>query len=245
MFRATVKTDSGVDRLASNAGLTRAVIQKGGHGKADIMESNESLLTRFDLSHYAANTTGTRNGYKFHALCYGIDERPYVEITKIGNQIIKTYTFSESKPSNIHDAEFRTPEPSSGKVVGAIVPIKSKQVDLPSLLVYLQRDDIAQETDILSVKMATPITYNVTINAYTNDDPRHDVKKEDIKFLCGAVIQSKYKNEARVSDHDFSYVVKGLGAYDVDILGLEQPLVCDWDQYAEIGELVINVMGKR
>ena len=243
LSRATVKSDHGVDRLVANNGLTRAVI--GVVDNKPVLESNDSLLTRFDLSHFQANTTGTRHGYKFHALSYGIDERPAITVKKEDNKIIQTFTYSSFNISGISDCEFRSVESGSGKVIGAATPVKGKAVDLVAWLAYMQRPDIAQETDIVSVKLATPMPYSVSVTAYTNNDPAYHVDQEALLAECLMLVDGKRHNTARVSDHDFSYIAKRLGAFDVEITGLDNPLVCEWDEYPEIQELTVNVMGKR
>lgn len=254
LFRMTAKTTAGIDKLVSNAGLTRGIKSPATSSTDAVLESNDDLLKRYDLSHYQANTTGTRYGYKYHALCYGLNDRPAIEITRLGNRITQTFTYMQSEPSNVSDVEFRRDagvldgdgrEIGTGRVTGAVTPLKDKTVDLKSMLTYMKRPDIAQETDILLLKMATPRTYSVTINAYTNNDPRHIVYKSDIESQAIKLTDDKRHNEARITDHDFSYIAKDLGAYDVDVIGIEQGVFCDWDEYAECLELTINVLGKR
>lgn len=244
LSRLTVRSVHGVDRLVANQGLTRAVV--GEENGKPIMESNESLLTRFDLSHYQANTTGTRFGYKFHALCYGVDERPVIDVKKVGDrQVQLTYTFPTNDGSGIADAEFRSTEKGTGKVQGAATPKKGQTVDLNDWLLYMKRPDIAQETDIVSVKMATAVPYSVTINAYTNNNPMYHVDKSELERQCNELVESKRHNAARIADYDFAVIAKNLGAYDVDVIGLNEVLACEWDQYPECSGVTVNVLGKR
>lgn len=246
LFRTSVKTDKGVDRLVSNAGLKRSVITPATSTQAAVMESNEHLLLRYDLSHYQLNATGTSYGYKFHALSFSADERPRVTVERVSNQVIQTFTFDESSGSaNIADAEFKCIEKGTGKVIGAITPVQGNTIDFNGLSAYLNRHDIAQETDKLTLQESVKRSYRVTVNVYTNDDPRHAVNKDDIQKALTSVTQSKRRNSARVSDLDFSYPAKKLGAYDVDVIGFDEPLQCEWNEYAECEELILNVMGKR
>lgn len=245
LFRATVTTDAGVDRLLSNQGLTRQVIKPATDTEPAVMESNESCLMRYDLSHYQANTTGTRYGYKHYALNFGRDEVPFIEVFKEGNKITQTFTFTKPDASGIADVAARSVEKGTGKVVLAVVPEKGKAANTEGLLAYMQRPTIAQETDILSVKLATPITYSVQLTAYTNDDPRYHVDVITLeKQITDLVDKHRYLG-ARLSEHDFSYIAKALGAFDVDITGIDGAIVCDWDEYPECEGVTVNVMGKR
>lgn len=244
LSRLTVSTDDGIDRLVANNGLTRFV-KHDDQGKLVEYESNHDLLTRFDLSHYQANTTGTRYGYKFHGLCYGINERPSISIEKKGSQIIQTFTYPQNDVSGVHDVEFRSIEPSSGKVIGAVTPKVGQTVDLNAMLLYVTRPDIMQETDKVSLKMAREKHFSLQVTAYTNNDPRYYIDKDELTQALTDFLNSMRKNGARITEYDLSFVAKSLGAYDIDISGINDALVCQWDEYPVCGGLTVNVMGKR
>ncbi|EGR0199585.1 hypothetical protein FRN31_22135 [Vibrio alginolyticus] len=245
LFRATVTTSAGVDRLLSNQGLTRQVVKPATDTTPAVMESNESCLIRYDLAHYQANTTGTRFGYKHHALNFGRDEVPFIDVRKEGNKIIQTFTFSKPDRSGVADAEARSIEKGTGRVIIAAMPDINGVVDEAGLLAYMQRPNIAQETDIISVKLATPRNYSVTVTAYTNDDPRYHIDVITLRKQVEAMTAAKRHLESRISEHDFSYIAKSLGAFDVDVTGIDNALVCEWDEYPECQEVIVNVMGKR
>lgn len=245
LSRLTVKSDAGVERLVANNGLKRGITKHGENGQPDTLETNEQLLKRFDLSHYQANTTGTRFGYKYHSLCYGVQGIPSIEITKLENKVTLTYTYPQNDGSNVSDTEFRCIEKGSGKVQGAVTPVEGEQVDLAEMLAYMQRPEIAQETDKLSLKMATDRQYSVSVIAYTNNDPRHHVDQKELLQACLSMAVAKRHNEARVSDFDFAHIARSMGAYDVDVIGLDNPINCQWDEYPQLTELTVDVKGKR
>ena len=245
LFRATVTTAAGVDRLLSNQGLTRQVVTPATDTTPAVMESNESCLIRYDLAHYQANTTGTRFGYKHHALNFGRDEVPFIDVRKEANQIIQTFTFSQSDKSGVADAEARTVEQGTGRVIIAAMPEIDGDVDQSGLLDYMQRPNIAQETDIISVKLATPKNYSVTVTAYTNGDPRYHVDVITLKEQIESLVAERRHLEAQIAEHDFSHVAKSLGAFDVDVVGVDGVLSCQWDEYLECEGVAVNVMDKR
>lgn len=254
LFRKTVRTSEGIDRLVSNMGIKRGVLEPATDDKPAVMESDADLLARYDLSFYAYATTGTRLGYKFHAMSFGMGNQPTITIAKEPSKVIMTYTFNETDNTNISDIEFRRTvgsldsnglEIGTGQVVGAYTPSAKKAPHIDALLAYMRSQQVSQETDTLTLKEATAREYTLAVIAYTNNDPQYTVDAVELERLCYEEAARKRKNAAYVSDHDFSHIAKSLGAYDVDIKGLETPLVCNWDEYAQLTTLNVSVKGYR
>lgn len=249
MFRKFVTESDMVDLLAMQYGLVRQTIAPADDSvfppvEAQ-MESNDDLLRRFDLAPYQFHTTGTRQGYKFHALTLG--ERPFISIESEESAITMRFEFpKESQPALVKDAAARMLTPNSGEVEVAFLSRETPNgVPSEALLTradkYLNRDDIAQESDNVTVKAAKPKNYTVKAICYTDGDPSKDVSQEDAEQAVQVFVNSAHQLEGRIDRLELGHVLYELGYSRVELLEPINDVVCEWDEAPYCSEVIINV----
>lgn len=249
MFRKFVTESDMVDLLSMQYGLTRQTVTPADDSvfppvEAE-MESNEDLLRRFDLAPYQFHTTGTRQGYKFHALT--LDARPYITIESEETAVTMRFEFpTEAQPVPVKDAAARMLEPNTGKVEVAILSRESADGTASSELLervskYLNRDDIAQESDDITVKSVTPKPYTIEAVCYTDGDPNNDVSQEDAVTAVQAFVDSQQKLEGRIDRLELGHVLYDLGYSRVELSLPVADVVCNWDEAPYCEEIVIDV----
>ena len=249
MFRKFVIESDMVDLLAMQYGLTRQTVTPADDSvfppvEAE-MESNEDLLRRFDLAPYQFHTTGTRQGYKFHALT--LDARPYITIESEETAVTMRFEFpTESQPVPVKDAAARMLEPNSGKVEVAILSRENADGTASDELLgrvstYLNRDDIAQESDDITVKSVTPKAYAIEAVCYTDGDPNNEVSQEDAGVAVQAFVDYQQKLEGRIDRLELGHVLYDLGYSRVELSSPVADVVCNWDEAPYCSEVIINV----
>ncbi|PSW14785.1 baseplate J protein [Photobacterium sanctipauli] len=249
MFRKFVTESDMVDLLALQYGLKRQVMEPGDDSvfppKPPVMESNESLLQRFDLAPYQFHTTGTHMGYKFHALT--LDERPVIKIESEPDAVVMRYEFQNlTRPMPVKDARPKMIEPNSGKVCVAVLSRESPDGRAsPALLArtlnYLRRDDIAQESDEISTKSATPKPYRIVATLYTGAQPGNHVQQEEAVKAAESLADRLHRLEAIVDREEVAHIFYELGAKRAKVHEPSQDVVCDWDEAPYCTEVVIDV----
>lgn len=249
MFRKFVTESDMVDLLAMQYGLVRQTITPADDSVfppvAAVMESNEDLLRRFDLAPYQFHTTGTRQGYKFHALTLG--RRPFVSIESEERAVVMRFEFPEERqPLLVKDAEARMLTPNSGEVEVVILSRETGNgVPTDTLLAqvdeYLNRDDIAQESDNLTIKPPRIIEYWVSAVCYTDGDPSKDVSKSEIEEAVWSFVNQAHRLNGRVDRLELGHVLYALGCARVELLSPASDVLCDWDEAPWCSEVVIDV----
>lgn len=249
MFRKFVTESNMVDLLAMQYGLIRQTVKEADDlvfppVEAE-MESNEDLLRRFDLAPYQFHTTGTRQGYKFHALT--LDARPYITIESEETAVTMRFEFpTNQQPVPVKDAAARMLEPNSGKVEVAILSRENTDGTasdelLERVSTYLNRDDIAQESDDITVKSVIPKAYTIEAVCYTDGDPNNDVSQEDAVTAVQAFVDSQQKLEGRIDRLELGHVLYDLGYSRVELSSPIADVVCNWDGAPYCSEVIINV----
>ncbi|MFH0267228.1 baseplate J/gp47 family protein [Vibrio rumoiensis] len=249
MFRKFVTEADMVDLLALQYGLNRQTVKEADDSvfppvEAE-MESNEDLLRRFDLAPYQFHTTGTRQGYKFHALT--LDARPYITIESEEAAVTMRFEFpTEQQPVPVKDAAARMLSANTGKVEVAILSRENPDGTASDELLervsnYLNRDDIAQESDDITVKSVTPKPYTINAVCYTDGDPNNDVSEEDAVAAVQAFVDSEQKLEGRIDRLELGHVIYELGYSRVELTSPAADVVCEWDEAPYCTEVTINV----
>ncbi|WP_417536394.1 baseplate J/gp47 family protein [Methylophaga sp.] len=249
MFRKFVTESDMVDLLAMQYGLTRQAIKEADDSvfppvEAE-METNEDLLRRFDLAPYQFHTTGTRQGYKFHALT--LDARPYITIESEETAVTMRFEFpTDQQPVPVKDAAARMLTPNSGEVEVAVLSRESDDGTASAELLnrvsnYLNRDDIAQESDNITVKSVKPKTYTINAVCYTDGDPNNDVSEEDAVAAVQAFADSEQKLEGRIDRLELGHVLYDLGYSRVELTSPTADVVCNWDEAPYCEEINIEV----
>ncbi|MFV0449793.1 MAG: baseplate J/gp47 family protein [Vibrio sp.] len=249
MFRKFVTESDMVDLLAMQYGLTRQTVKEANDSvfppvEAE-MEGNEDLLRRFDLAPYQFHTTGTRQGYQFHALT--LDARPWITIESEESAVTMRFEFpTDQQPVPVKDAAARMLEPNTGKVEVAILSREQANGTASEALLtrvsdYLNRDDIAQESDDITTKSATPVNYTVDAVCYTDGDPKNDVSQEDAVTAVQAFVDSAHKLGGRIDRLELGHVLYDLGYSRVELTSPAADVVCEWNEAPYCTEIKINV----
>ncbi|GEM77188.1 baseplate J/gp47 family protein [Vibrio sagamiensis] len=249
MFRKYVTDTEMVDLLALQYSLKRQVIEVGDDSvfpaKPAVMESNESLLQRFDLAPFQFHTTGTRLGYRFHAMT--LEERPTITVSSEKDGLVMRYEFPETAlPNPIKDAQARMLEPHSGKVCVALLSrISTDGVPSPALLEraeqYLNRDDIAQESDEVTVKAVTPKPYRIEVTLSTGADPNNEVDNESAVAVAWQFAEKVQRLGSIVDREEVAHIFYELGAKRAKVQAPVADVVCAWDEAPYCTEVVVNV----
>lgn len=249
MFRKYVTDTEMVDLLALQYSLKRQVIEAGDDtvfpAKPAVMESNESLLQRFDLAPFQFHTTGTRLGYRFHAMT--LEERPTITVSSEKDALIMRYEFPEtSLPNPIKDAQARMLEPNSGKVCVALLSRTSPNgVPSAELLErarhYLNRDDIAQESDELTVKAVSPRPYQIEVTLFTGADPNNEVDKASAVDVAWQFAEKVQRLGGIIDREEVAHIFYELGAKRAKVLAPDIDVVCAWDEAPHCTEVIVHV----
>ncbi|MFA0102952.1 baseplate J/gp47 family protein [Vibrio splendidus] len=249
MFRKYVTDTEMVDLLALQYSLKRQVIEAGDDtvfpAKPAVMESNESLLQRFDLAPFQFHTTGTRLGYRFHAMT--LEERPTITVNSEKDALVMRYEFPEtSLPNPIKDAQARMLEPNSGKVCVALLSRTSPNGVPSSTLLerarqYLNRDDIAQESDEVTVKAATPKPYQIEVMLFTGADPNNEVEKESAVAVAWQFAEKAQRLGGIIDREEVAHIFYELGAKRAKVQAPAVDVVCAWDEAPHCTEVIVNV----
>ena len=249
MFRKFVTETNMVDLLALQYGLKRQVLVPEDSSvfppKPAVMEPNDDLLRRFDLAPYQFHTTGTRMGYKFHALT--LDERPTIKISSEPDAVTMRFEFpKESGPAKVKDANARMIEPNSGKVTVAVLSRETPGGSAsPELITqvgnYLNRDDIAQESDDITVKSGIPKPFRIEATLYTGGDPAKDVSSEDATKSAWDFAEAAHRLGGYVDRLELGHVFYELGVQRVAITEPAADMSCNWDEAPHCQEVVIHV----
>ncbi|NOH26174.1 hypothetical protein F0267_26030 [Vibrio coralliilyticus] len=235
-FSKTATESDAIDLIVGKYGLKRQVIEPADPTafppKEAVMESNESLLLRYSLAPFGLSTTGTRTGYEFHALTLG--ERPLISVETVSEtEVIQRFKFQSTdgvrRPKS---AIARMVEKNSGKVEVRILSFEGDGVaDAPLVAAvsdYLNRPDIAQESDDITVKSADVIRYEIEIEVTEISEPNKLVDKTafDKALLAYAKEQHKLNGEAKRSR--LIQISHNHNAYDVNIIKPAADVDCQW-----------------
>ena len=237
-----------VDLIASQLGVERQVLDPGDPNAFPVvpptMENNESLLTRYYLAAYALASTGTRGGYRFHAMTLG--GRPLVKVkSPAENQVVVTYEFEEHEKAGLtKDAQARRVTPG---VVDCFVLAHAgdgvpDQDLIDATQSYLERDDIAQETDLITVKAPTIQKWTCEAKLYIRPGPDADV-------IQAAAVQSAQKYAAEQHRLGgsiepsmlYSVLLNTTGAHRGDITQPAQPIRCAHSEAPYLESVQITV----
>lgn len=249
MFRRFVTESDMVDLLALQYNLKRQTLKKADLSifppALAVMESDDDLLRRFDLAPYQFHCTGTRAGYKFHALTLG--ERPIVKIESRDTGVTMHFDFpKDAQPNLVKDANARMIEANSGKVCVAILSRENPEGNASEALLsradqYLNRDDIAQESDEISVKSASIAPYRIRATLFTGGDPNHDITQMNAIAQAQNFSNSAHRLNGRVDRLKLGEIFYGLNPVRVVLDEPTEDVVCGWDEAPFCTEILIDV----
>lgn len=231
--------DSNLDAKLSDRGLVRNVIDPGDPNAYPVIEptyeSDEDALRRYMLWPFSLATTGTRLGYRFHAL--SLDNRPEMAIDKPNEtQVVVTYTFSEeSNGTLIKDARARGRGANTGQVDVYFLSYKTENGEasaetINTALAYLNRDDIAQETDQLFGHSAEIIEYALNVTLYGTTQPGGTIDKDEALTILQDYADERHKLESRISVSNVYAICEEVPGVTRAAINLTQDVVCDYKQ---------------
>jgi phage-related baseplate assembly protein len=238
-----------VDLICSQLNVKRQIIEKGDPNAyppvEPVMESNESLLTRYYLAAYALASTGTRSGYRFHAMTLG--GRPSVDVqSPEPNKIVVTYEFADHEFSGqTKDAQARQTSP--GKVEVIILSHKedgSASVELiDATQTYLERDDIGRETDDITVKTATIRRWNCEATLYIKPGlSSDDATKLAVQAAHAyGALQHRLMGHVEPSRLETDLVVS-VNAHRCELAPSVQPIRCTYQEAPYLERIQITII---
>lgn len=241
MFGMYATDEAAVDVIASQLGVKRLVLDTGDtSGENPVMESNESLLNRYYLAAYALASTGTRAGYRFHAMTLGA--RPNIDITSPAeNHVRVDYQFDEPSLAGLtKDAQARQVSP--GVVDCYILTHLDEGMPSDELIAstqaYLESDDIAQETDLITVKAPTIKPWQCELDLYIRSGPDADV----IKVAAINALQDYGKRQHHLGasiepSMIYKEVLAATGAYRAEMIAPVAPLRCAFSEAPYLPQL--------
>lgn len=231
--------DSNLDAKLSDRGLIRNVIDEGDSNAYPVIEptyeSDEDALRRYMLWPYSLATTGTRLGYRFHAL--SLNDRPEMSIEKLNEtQVVVTYTFSnDTDTTKIKDARVKGRGVNTGQVDLYLLSYESangeaSQNTIDTALKYLNRDDIAQETDQLFGHSAEIVEYQLNVTLYGTTQPGGTINQEEADKTLADYVDSRHKLESRISVSNVYSICEEVPGVTRAEINLTEDIVCDYKQ---------------
>ncbi|MCS0306337.1 baseplate J/gp47 family protein [Vibrio diabolicus] len=189
MFGMYASEDDMVDVIVSDMGLERLTLEPGDPNAfppiEPVVESNEQLLTRYYLAMFALATTGTRNGYRFHAMTLGAMPDMNIE-SPDENTVVVTYRFQSNElRGKAKDASFEQVSKNTGRVKGYILSHSddgtASEELLAATLEYMNHPSVAQATDELSIASAQIHRWQLDAVVYIPQGPDRAVVKESVE----------------------------------------------------------------
>ncbi|SHF30830.1 baseplate J/gp47 family protein [Vibrio gazogenes] len=248
MFGMYATDDDMIDLIVSQLGVTRQVLDPGDPSAfppiPPVMESNDSLLSRYYLAAYALASTGTRSGYRFHAMTLG--GRPEVQIdSHEPKRVVVTYEYLEHEMAGLtKDAQARQVSP--GVVDCFILTHEGNGMPSSSLIEatqsYLARDDIAQETDLITVKSPEIRQWQCEAKLYTRPGPDADVVLAAAEKAVRAYALKQHRLGGSIEPSMlYSVLLESTGAHRGEIIQPAQPLRCAYSEAPYLESVKITV----
>lgn len=219
---------SNLDARSAEMGVTRQVITKGDPNAfppiEDVMESDDDLRFRALLAPYGFATTGSRTAYRFHAMTLG--EKPTVTIeSPSAGTVTVTYKFPEASPTaRVRDASPRMEAPETGRV-GVWILSREAENGVPSeeLLStaekYLNRDDVALESDEITTYPAEPLEYKVKAVLHGKNTPDGQIDLDAIKTTVETYTRNAQRLEGSIDISILYYLLQSAqSVVKVDLL---------------------------
>jgi len=248
MFGMYATDEKMVDLIASQLGVERQILDEGDPNAFPVvpptMESNDALLTRYYLAAYALATTGTRSGYRFNAMTLG--GRPKVTVeSPTKSKVVVTYEFEpHDMAGQTKDAQARQVSP--GVVDCFILAHANNGVPADALISatqqYMQRDDIAQETDLLTVKAPTITPWSCDAVLYI----RQGSDETAAQLSAEQAIEQYAEQEHRLAGSIepsmlYSVLLKAAGAHRGDLIDPPEPIRCQFNEAPYLDSIQITI----
>ncbi|MGL6027369.1 MAG: baseplate J/gp47 family protein [Vibrio sp.] len=242
---------SNLDAKLADRGLERNVIDAGDASAyppvSPTYESDEAALQRYMLWPYSLATTGTRLGYRFHSLTLG--ERPKMSVDKPSpTQVVVTYTLSDSGASAlVKDASVRSRGGRDGTVDVYVLSYESDSGEASSdtlgkVLAYLNRDDIAQETDLIYIHSAEIVDYQLDITLYGSTRPGGTISESEALQTLQSYAADRHKLNSRISVSNVYAICDSVPGVARSVINLSEDIVCDHRQAPHCSAINVAVI---
>jgi len=249
MFGMYATDNAMIDLIASQLNVQRLVLDEGDPNAFPVvpptMESNHALLTRYYLAAYSLASTGTRGGYRFHALTLG--GRPSVNIdSSQRNKVVVTYEFVDHElAGTTKDAQARQVSP--GVVDCYILSHEDSGLASDELIdatqVYMSSDEIAQETDLLTVKKGTIKLWSCVADVYISSAPDPQLIKESVIKAVQQYADKQHRLDADIEPSMlYNIILAGTGAHKANLITPAQPILCDFKEAPYLESIQINII---
>lgn len=222
---------SNLDARAADMGLERRVITEGDAAAFPpvpaVKESDADLRLRYYLAPHAP-AAGSRLHYRREAMTLGERATVSVESPKAG-QVVVTYTFgSDAFAAQVKDANGRFTEP--GKVDVTILAREGDGTPSAELLdvarSHFARDDVAPETDMITVKAAEILRYKVRATVFINPGPDSGLTEEAAADAVATYAEERHRLEGYVDPSMITYELHSAGAVRLKLLEPIVPIEC-------------------
>ncbi|EOD9110305.1 baseplate J/gp47 family protein [Vibrio parahaemolyticus] len=223
MFGVFADESDMIDVIVSALGVVRQVLDPGDPNAfppvPPTMESNDSVLTRYFLAVHALASTGTAKGYQFHAMT--LDGKPVMEIeSPEEGKIVVTYTYKEHPFSGqVKDA--RSVHVREGVVDVFVLSHQGDGVPSAELVnavqAHLDRDEIGQETDLITVKPAGIERYQVRATVTISQGPDSVLTKEAAEEAVAKYATLQHRLAGSVEQTMLYHVLHSAGAKKVEL----------------------------
>ena len=223
MFAVLADESDMIDVIVSALGVVRQVLDDGDPDAyppvPPTMETNESVLTRYFLAVHALASTGTAKGYQYHAMT--LDGKPVIDIESTEkNKVVVTYTYQENVFSGqVKDA--RSVHVDNGIVDVYVLGHDNDGIPSDELLnavqSHLERDEIAQETDFITVKAAEIERYCVRATVTIHDGPDSILTKEAAERAVSEYVQTQHRLSRGIETTMLHHVLHSAGAKKVNL----------------------------
>lgn len=238
-FSQTATDSDMIDLIVGRFQIERQVIEPADNSvfppKAAVMESDESLLLRYSLAPFALATTGTRLGYRYHALTIGTEPLKSVEVES-SNVVVMRYEFvNDDGVERPKDADARMLTPQSGEVSVRILSFQgdgqASQSLCDAVFNYLSRDDIGQESDTLTVDSAEIVTFEIDIEVMETPEPNKLVDRTALTNDLWDYVKKQHKLGGRIQHSKLDQIAHNHNADEIVIKKpVESDLKCEWYQ---------------
>ena len=219
-FASFAKSDM-LDAKVADLGLKRQVIQvadlTANPPIPEILESDESLLTRFYLASYALKP-GSRKGYEFHARTVG--DKPLILVDQtIPGEINVKYKFDVNSNANkVRDAACRRVNPGEVDVHILTHTGVADVALIQAVHDYLHREDIKEETDTVNVKAASLVDYQIHVKVTNTLNQNPDFIKEQLELEYAEFIDKQRKLNGVVRPEQVGGVIWSKDLTDYEVL---------------------------
>jgi phage-related baseplate assembly protein len=226
---------SNLDARLADMGLERRVIRQGNPNAFPPvpaeLESDDEARIRYYLAPHAP-AAGSRLQYRREAMTLGERAQVTVESNAAG-QLVVTYTFApDGYAAQIKDANGRQTAP--GEVAVTVLARADDGTPSAELLdavrAHFARDDVRPETDLVTVRSAELVRYQIRAVLYISPGPDAQLTKAQAEQALQAYASERHRLSGYVDPSRIDYVLHAAGAERLQLLEPLAPIECEAHQ---------------